>query len=150
MRVPLFALLLSMFFFAGCGGPNRLYQNVQADPPKFDFVVIETPYEEIRGKTIEALSPYFTVTTRAEARVSGNQDKTMVVEVNGSRGIFGSTASIMLRRFNSVDRDNGRLVYITQKAGFFWSGFERAFVMALRQLDDEAACMSVKVNSKRQ
>lgn len=131
--------------FVGCGGPNRYYEREQAVIPKFDAVVIETPYSEIQDRAATALAPYFKVTSRAEARVSGTQDKTLVVEINGSRGFFGSTAKIMLRRFDSVDRDKGRLVFIDEKAGIFWTGVERALVKALRAMDEEAARFSTRV-----
>lgn len=148
MRASVFFILL-VFLLAGCG-PDRVYQNTQALPPTFEFAVIETPYSEIRVQAVQALSPYFTIITRAEVRVAGQQKQTLLVEINGSRGLFGSSAKILLLRFEgTAERPDGKLVHIGQKAGFFWTGFERAMIKALRQLDDEAASMSAKLKSKK-
>jgi F0F1-type ATP synthase gamma subunit len=144
----LFTLLV--FLLSGCG-PDRIYENTQALPPTFEFAVIETPYSDIKEQAVQALSPYFTITTRAEVRVAGQQKQTLLVEINGSRGLFGSSAMILLRRFEgTAERPDGKLVHIGQKAGFFWTGFERAMIKALRQLDDEAASMSGKLKSQKQ
>lgn len=143
-----FTALLALLCLTGCG-TNRIYQNFQSEPPTFEFAVIETPYQTIKAQTAEVLAPFYTITTRAEAHAAGNEDRTLVVEVDGSRGLLGCSSRIMLRRFNSRDRDDGRLVFINETAGLFWAGEERAMVKGMRTLEEEAAQLSAKHRAKK-
>lgn len=133
-------LILFVPLFLLCGCVNR-YANLQH---KFEYAVIETPYQEIEDKAASALKPYFTITNRAEAKVNNVTFKTLIVEIDGSRGLLGCQSRIMLRKFDSVDRDDGRLLFIVEKAGFFWSGQERAMVKGMRTLDKEITAFSSK------
>ena len=140
---------IAAIFLCGCGGPTRFYTHVHDGrtgvAPKFTSAVIEAPYSEDEQRIARALAAYFEIVTRADVRVKGIEDKTMILEYTGSRGIFSCSTRFMIREYEGEIRQ-ARVVQIIEKAGMFWSGQERSFIKALKTLDEEAAMLSTRVS----